>query len=131
MNPHALAFPVISPACIIFAGISLVNLAILLTECVLLLVRKPKLQPRNYVILAGQLAKLCSAMLLLTLPQGTRVFSVSICLCAAVCLLSGILTSGGIPSQKQPFQRLWRLVYLLCCAYVSGFLVLLICAAVP
>ncbi len=124
MNPHALLTA--SPYCILFAGISLVNLAILLTECVLLLVRKPKLQPHNYVILAGQLAKLCSAVLLLTLPQDTGVFSVSICLCAAVCLLSGILTGWGMRTQRRLFQRLWRLVYLLCCAYVSGFLVLLI-----
>lgn len=127
MNPHSISFAAVSsPAGLIFAGISIINFAILLTEAVLLLIRKQKLLPHNYIILAGQLAKLISAAVLLILPQYKVVFSLIILPCAAVCLLSGILIGSEVTSQKQLFQRLWRMIYMLCCIYITGFLVMLV-----
>ncbi len=124
MSPHSITSGTVP--CVIFAVISIINLVILLTEGVLLFIRKPKLVRHNYTILAGQLAKLIGAAVMFLLPQNTALFPAIICPCAAVCLISGILIGRDIPSQKQLFQQLWRMVYLLCCIYVAGFLVIFV-----
>lgn len=118
-------------AWMLFWGISSINLVILIAELILKLVKKRKLERKNYIILAGQLSKLVIAVLLLiflrvSMNDGTAaVLCVVMGLCAAVCLISGFMTGSVVFTEKglDSFQRVWRSIYLLCCLFVGGFTV--------
>ncbi len=115
----------------LFWVISSINLVILITELIVKLMKKRKLELKNYIILAGQLAKLVIAVILLVFLRGgindviVSLLCVVMGLCAAVCLISGIMTGSVVFTKKglDSFQRVWRSIYLLCCLFVGGFTV--------
>ncbi len=110
-----------------YAIISVINLIILLVEIILKLVKKQKLLRENYVILAGQLAKLVSAVVWIlmlvcsTNPAVSAASRLIMALCVFVCLASGILTGITVFTGEglKALHRGCRLVYTLCCFFVS------------
>lgn len=118
-------------AVMVFAIISVINLVILIAELILKLVKKQKLALENYIILAGQLAKLVLAAALIILlscmisPAIYTVLCIGMGLCAVICLISGMMTIIRLFAKNKPklSQYVWRIVFALCCFFVSGFVV--------
>ena len=118
-------------AVMLFAIISVINLIILIAELILKLVKKQKLALENYIILAGQLAKLVLAAALIILlacmisPAVYTALCISMGLCAVICLISGMMTIIRLfaKNKLKLSQYVWRIVFALCCFFVSGFVV--------
>ncbi len=118
-------------AVMVFAAISVINLIILIAELILKLVKKQKLVLENYIILAGQLAKLVLAAALIILsacmisPAIYTVLCISMGLCAVICLISGMMTIIRLfaKNKLKLSQYVWRIVFALCCFFVSRFAV--------
>ncbi len=118
-------------AVMVFAIISVINLIVLIAELILKLVKKQKLALENYIILAGQLAKLVLAAALIILlacmisPAVYTALCISMGLCAVICLISGMMTIIRLfaKNKLKLSQYVWRIVFALCCFFVSGFVV--------